>query len=165
MYSISVIFLLPCLLVILFWKEGILLRECSMHSWSDRSWWSAQSIFWLCILQSISLELRIIFCDSEGGHDDSHLSGWRNRSSETLSKLLKFPQSVSNKTRTTPGGLACLVVNTGKEKTQGALTCALPSVNQAALVFAKWFRYCHIWDLYQVLAGTHCVYPDKLKPI
>lgn len=163
MYSVSVIFLLPCLLVILFCKEGILLRECSMHSWSDKSWWSARASS--DILQSISLELRIIFCDSEGGHDDSHLLRWRNRSSETLSKLLKFPQLVSNKTRTTPGGLACLVVNTGKEKTQGALTCALPSLSQAAVVFAKWFCYCHIWDLYQVLAGTHCVYPDKLKPI
>lgn len=140
-----------------------------MHTWLDKIWWLAQSIFWLYdTVQSISLELTTILHEWQWGWAGLFsFDRWRNRRPERLRKSLQFKQLVSDKTRTTSGGFAWMQVNTGEDETQGALICELLALSRAADgVFGKWICYCHIWDLDQVLTGTHrVIYPNQLKPI
>lgn len=155
-YSIPEMFLLLCLLAdILFLNEEMLLwegSECAHLTWQNLMVSTKHRASLDCIIlykaalrtleqASLTMRVGVIILVWQ-------MKERKNRSPERLSKLLQFQQLVSDQTSTTSGGLAWRLVNTGEDKTEGALICQLLSLGRAGdAMFGKRFCCCLMWDL------------------
>lgn len=140
LYSITVIFLFPGLVaVILFLEQDILLWECSQSTyliWQNlvvhtkhllivwyftKDLWNLQQSYVIARVGTISYDR------------------WRQQNLGRLSKLLQFKQVVSDKTRTIPGDLNWMQVNTGEDKTD--------HTDEWTILFPKLNCWCCVWKM------------------